>query len=168
MKNLKELGIIAFMMLSSIACKNSSQSRQIDNELKSYDLIEETNDWSSDSKALKLVMNNGKIGFLYGNGEELFPCIFDSIVDVENYEYKTVNGKYVQTKKGYFTPFAKVKKDGKWGIISIDGNVIIPNIYDEIYNFDFKKTNRMEGPYINFFDYGGKTAAVKRSEEHTV
>lgn len=167
MKKTKEFGLIAFLFLICIACKNSSQSKDIDKGTKSYDSIEETNDWYRDadnnSKSLKLVRTNGKIGFLYENGEELFPCVFDSIVDVENYEYKTVKGKYVLTKKGYFSRCAKVKKDGKWGLISIDGKVVIPYIYDEIYDFDYKKANRMEGPYIDFLDSDGKTAVVKKN-----
>jgi len=163
---MKKIGLFTFIILTIIACKNSSQSEETQSQTKSYDSIEETNEWYRDaddnSKTLKLVRANGKIGFIYENGEELFPCIFDSIVDVENYAYGNVNGKYVRTNKGYFSRCAKVKKDGKWGLISIDGKVVISFNYDDIYTFDYKKTSRMEGPYIEYLDYHGKTAIVKK------
>jgi hypothetical protein len=174
-----KIGLFAFIILTIIACKNSSQSKESNNEkisfdsskeiyeTKNYDSIEETNDWYKDAgdnyKNLRLVKTNGKIGFIYETGEELFPCIFDSIVDVKNNAYGNINGKYVPTKKGYFSRCAKVKKDGSWGLISIAGKVVIPCIYDEIYEFDYKKTSRMEGPYIEFLDHGGETAVVKKN-----
>lgn len=178
MKNIIEFGLTVLIIFISISCKDSSQLKNSENETKSFnsvietnditsfDSIEETNDWYEDAdgkyKSLRLVRANGKIGFLYENGEELFPCIFDSIVDVENYTYGNINGKYVKTKKGYFSHYAKVKKEGKWGLINIDGKIVISFIYDEIYAFDYKKTSRMEGPYIEFWDYDGKAAIVKK------
>lgn len=166
MRDIKKIGLFVLLILINLACKNSFQSKEIQSQTKSYDSIEETNDWYRDSddnfKTLKLVKVSGKIGFIYANGVELFPCIFDSVVDVENYAYGNVNGKYVRTNKGYFSRYAKVKKDGKWGLISIDGKVGISTIYDEIYAFDYKKTSRMEGPYIEFLDYDAKTAIVKK------
>lgn len=187
MRNIKEFGLITLIILSIIACKNSSQLKKSDdetnnygstketNEIKNYDSIEETNDWYRDavdnSKQLKLAKVNGKIGFLYENEEELFPCIFDSVVDVKYSQYGTVNGKYVPVKKAYFTNsyndnhYAKVEKNGKWGLITIDGKVAIPYIYNEIFDFDYTKTSRMEGPYIDFWDYSGKMAVVKKGEK---
>jgi len=167
MRNIKKIGLFTLLILINISCKDSSKSKESQSQTKSYDSIEETNDWYRDaddnSKTLKLVRVNGKIGFIYENGEELFPCIFDSIVDVENYAYRNVNGKSVRTNKGYFSRCAKVKKDGKWGLINIDGKVVISFLYDEIYAFDYKKTSRMEGPYIEFLDYDGNTAVVKKN-----
>ncbi|QKG80816.1 WG repeat-containing protein [Tenuifilum thalassicum] len=166
MEDIKKIGLLTLIILINIGCRNSSQSKVAQSQTKDYDSMEETNDWYEDtdgnSKTLKLVRANGKIGFLYENGEELFPCIFDSVVDAENYAYGNVNGKCVPTNKVYFSPYAKVKKDGKWGLISSEGKVIISFNYDDIYTFDYKKTSRMEGPYIEYFDYNGETAIVKR------
>jgi hypothetical protein len=166
MRTIKKIGLFTLIILINIGCRNSSQSKVAQIQTKGYDSTEETNDWYIDadgnSKTLKLVRANGKIGFIYENGEELFPCIFDSVVDAENYAYGNVNGKYVRTNKGYFSRCAKVKKDGKWGLINIEGKVIISFNYDDIYAFDYKKTSRMEGPYIEYLDYDGKTAIVKR------
>lgn len=176
MKLIKILGSITLVMLIGTACNNSASSKKSDDETTTYNSIEETNDWywceeDNDIKPLKLVRVNDKIGFLYENGEELFPCIFDSIVDVQNYQYEMVNGKYTPTKKGYFTYayrdnskcYAKVKQDGKWGLITMDGKISIPCIYDDIYEFDYTKTSRMEGPYIDFWDYKHEIAVVKKN-----
>lgn len=168
MRNLKLTGLFACIILVNISCKNSAQSKDTLTQKINYDSIEETNDGYEDSDGnykileLKLVRSNGKIGFLHKNGEVLFPCLFDSVVDVENDGYGMINGKMVQTNKGYFSRCAKVKKDGKWGLVSIDGKVVVSTIYDDIYAFDYKK-KRMEGPYIEFLDYDGKTAIVKKN-----
>lgn len=146
----------------------------IQNDKKKYDTIIALSDGISDAnynfKKLELVKINEKIGFIYENGEELYPCTFDSVVDVKNNYYRTVNGNKIITK-GYFTGsydkkhYAKVEKDGKWGLITIDGKIAIPCIYDEIFDFDYTKTSRMEGPYIDFIDYNGKVAIVKKNEK---
>jgi hypothetical protein len=73
-------------MLIGIACRNSSQRKSDNQTITTYDSVEDTNDWyndGDDSKRLKLINANGKTVFLYENGEELFPCIFDSIVNVK-------------------------------------------------------------------------------------
>jgi hypothetical protein len=185
-------------MVIGIACGNSASSRKSENETTANDSIgatvahevtphfccqatvndsiEEINDWywygeDKESKPLKLVRANGKIGFLKDDGEELFPCIFDSVVDVQNYGYKMVNGEYTLTKKGYFTYayrdnsncYAKVKQNNKWGLITMDGKLAIPFVYDDIYEFDYTKTARMEGPYIEFWSY--ETAIVKKNDK---
>lgn len=169
MKQVKTFGSITLAMIIGVACSNSASHKKIDNQTitTTYDSIEETVDWywykdSDDSKPLKLVRANGKIGFLYENGEELFPCTFDSVVDVKSDDgYQTINGKYIQTKVGHFTYsyrdnsncYAKVKQNGKWGLITMDGKIAIPCIYDDIYEFDYRKANAMEGPYIDFWSY---------------
>ena len=153
-------------MLIGIACNNSASPKKSENEATTYDSVEETSDWywcenDNDVKPLKLVKTNGKIGFLCENREELFSCIFDSVVDVKNDGYEMVNGKYALTRKGYFTYayrdnsncYAKVKQNGKWGLITMNGKIAIPCIYDDIYEFDYTKTSRMEGPYIDFWSY---------------
>lgn len=194
MRDIKVIGLIALIILSIKACKDSSltnsnisiqKSDELNHndsikeiiETRKYDSIEETNDWYKDDddnfKKLKLIKVNGKIGFLNEDGEELFPCIFDSVIDVKNYEYKTVNDKYIPVKKAYFThsnnqnQYAKVKMDGKWGLITINGIVEIPCIYDEIFDFDHTKTIYIEGegPLIDFWDYSGKMAVVKKGEK---
>ncbi len=195
----KEITLLAFLILSIISCKDSPQSKKIKNETKSqqvakenneaikhkpaqaieevknYETIEETNDWYSDGddgyKRLKLARVNGKIGFLKANEEELFPCVFDSVVDVNNSDYRGLNDTTVPINKGYFTRsyddnrYAKVKKDGKWGLITIDGKLAITFMYDDIYDFDYTKTSRMEGPYVDFWDYSGKVAVVKKGDK---
>lgn len=173
MKNTTIFGLIAFLMLIGISCKNSTQPKESNNGITSYDSIEETNDWYRDaddnSLQLKSVRANGKMGFLYGDGEELFPCIFDSVVDVNNSGIMFVDGKKIILENSYFTynyensRYAKVLKDGKWGLVTMDGKIAIPCVYDEIYDFDYTKTSRMEGPYIDFWDSEGKTAVVKKN-----
>jgi hypothetical protein len=172
MKNVKVLGLITFLMLISISCKNfSTQSKESDNEITSYDSIEETNHWYEEKdgswQRLKLVRTGAKIGFIYGNEEELFPCIFDSIVDVKS--SSMLDGQWINS---YFTHsydnnrYAKVKQDGKWGLITMEGKVAIPCIYDEIYDFVYSEQFRFDGsPLIDFWDYEGKTAVVKKNEK---
>lgn len=134
----------------TIACKHSAKPNDPDKNTTSYDSIEKTNDWygnTDDSyKRLNLVRANGKIGFLYENGEELFPCIFDSVVDVKNSDYEIIKDEYVPTRTGYFTHsyndnrYSKVKQNGKWGTIDTDGNEKLPFIYDYISNFRTEST----------------------------
>ena len=169
-RTIRTFELITLAMLIGTACNNSASSKKSDDKtITTYDSIEETTDWywcedDNNAKPLKLVRANDKIGFLHENGEELFPCIFDSIVDVQNYRYEMVNGKYTPTEKGYFTNnyrdnskyYAKAKQDGKWGLIIMSGEIAIPCIYDDIYEFDYRKTNKMEGPYIDFWSYSQK------------
>jgi hypothetical protein len=169
MKNVRTLGLITLTMLFGVACNNSVKSQKTDNQTITYDSIEDTNDWYRDadgnSKQLKLVRVNGKIGFLYENGEELFPCIFDSVVNVKG--STILNNKWIHA---YFTysydnnRYAKVKQDGKWGLITIDGKSVIPYVYDKIYDFEYSESSRFDGsPLIDFWDYEGKTAVVKKN-----
>ncbi|MDR0561008.1 MAG: WG repeat-containing protein [Prevotellaceae bacterium] len=180
MRRVKIFGLIAFAMLSCIACNNSAKSKKLNSKTAVYDSIEEsketailseiydsieiTNDWyaiGNDSKQLKLAIKNGKKGFIYENGEELFPCVFDSIVNVQGGNPNNENNSYF-TYSYDNNHYAKVKKDGKWGIVTIDGKVVVSYMYDDIYDFDYTQTSRMEGPYIDFLDYEGKTAMVKK------
>jgi len=173
MNNFKNIGLTILLVLNLFACQSSKELKESHEEIKNNDSITETNDWyqfgdNEKSKKIKILRANGKIGFLYENGEELFPCIFDSVVDVNNSSITKING-FEQRLNGYFTyssdnnRYAKVKINGKWGIISIDGSIVIPYIYDEIYDFDYSITPKMEGPYIDFFDYKGKIAIVKKN-----
>jgi len=164
--------ILSLKVLIVILFINCSKSKKIIDK-KFYNVILETEDFyvdkNGDIKSIKLAKSNGKIGFLKENGEELFPCIFDSVVIVNN--YNTLNSENISTRRMFFTvsrdnnQYAKVKKDGKWGLISIEGKIIIPCIYDEIYEFDYSKTERMEPPYIDYLDWGTKIAIVKKNRK---
>ena len=168
MKNIKTFGLITLTILIGVACNNSVKSQKSDEQTTTYDSIEETNDGYKEDgnwQRLKLVRTNGKIGFIYENEKELFPCIFDSIVNVKC--SRMDNDKWIHA---YFTTsfdkncYAKVKKDGKWGLITINGEIAIPCIYDEIYNFEYSESFRFDGsPRIDFWDYEGKTAVVKKN-----
>ena len=169
MKLVKTFGLIVFAMLIGIACNNSTQSKKSDNQTTAYDSIEVTNHWyyqeDGSWQQLKLVRANGKIGFLDRNGKELFPCIFDSIVDVKGSGMP--DGKWAHA---YFTSsydgnrYAKVKKDGKWGLITINGEIAISCIYDDIYEFKYSERFRFDGSsLIDFWDDEGKTAVVKKN-----
>ena len=59
---------------------------------------------------------NGKIGFIDKNGNEVVPCKYD-------YAYSFSEG------------LALVRLDGKWGFIDKSGNVVVPCKYDDAWNF---------------------------------
>ncbi|MCL2027983.1 MAG: WG repeat-containing protein [Bacteroidales bacterium] len=171
MKLTKIFGLTMLVMLIGIACNNSPQSQvaELGDQTTTYDVIEETNDGYRDAygnyQPLKLVRTNRKIGFICAKGEVLFPCTFDSVVNVKM--SRVLDGKWIHA---YFTMsydekrYAKVKQDGKWGLVTIDGKTAIPCIYDEIYDFEYSEQFRFDGsPLIDFWDYEGKTAVVKKN-----
>lgn len=72
----------------------------------------------SDDKTLFSVKNREKgYGVINCNGDIVIPFGEYSIID------------------GYTNGYARVKKDGKWGIIDTTGRVVLSLEYDEIWNF---------------------------------
>jgi hypothetical protein len=131
------------IVLYSCNSGNKNQKKEVQKEDSvsvSYSLLE-----------MRLVRKAGKIGFVDSAGKEIIPCVYDSIVNCD-YDNDQAGGvSYFSGSPGYC--IAKVQKDGKWGIINSKGNVIIPCTYDGIRDFNFHKTGRVEGPYIDFFSW---------------
>lgn len=130
MKLTKIFGLIVLAMLICIACKNSAKSEKSENKTTTYDSIEEISGHYYEKGVgdypLKLVRANSKIGFIC-EIKEIFPCIFDSVVEAKSdnrgvYFVDSYNGNY----------YAKVKQNGKWGLIDKDNNIVINFEYDGI------------------------------------
>ncbi len=100
----------------------------------------------------------------YPDGLKLF---FDGLMKVEDYEtglsgYIDIDGNYVVEPKyesagQYTNGYAKVKKNGVWGIINRKGNEVIPCQYAEVGNvseeglveIDVVKDNETSNPFEN-------------------
>lgn len=102
------------------------------------------------------VIRDGRYGILDGSGREVVPCQYDelgallqgrvmvrlgnrygivdslgnTILPVE-YEGKTLSG----TKYTYYDNRALVEKDGKVGFVDLDGNLVIPLLFQQAYQF---------------------------------
>lgn len=96
---------------------------------------------------LSIVEKNGKFGFINADGKEIIPCIYAEAEDFMNgyacvREGKTWNlintaGEIIHTdiQKGSYAVYEGVlclKKGNKFGVVDLDGNEIIPFIYDEM------------------------------------
>jgi len=67
-------------------------------------------------KALKIIQNKGKYGFVDTQGNEVIPCIYENAWDF---------------KEG----FAMVEKERKYGFIDKTGEEIVPCIYENAWDF---------------------------------
>ena len=96
------------------------------------------------------IVYNKQYGLIDVEGNEILPCNYDTIF--------TVNPEIKLTKK-----------NGKYGIIKYDGDIIVDNIYDEYDDFNKRKYIKYLEPYPNreyivlgkqskygVFDYNGK------------
>ena len=88
-----------------------------------------------------IVYHHGYVGlYSYGNNrpnyeKEFFPCTYDAIIDCDNNIFI-------------------VSKNGKWGVIDIEGNVIQPCIYNRIWESQQKglyKVASFTGDYTHDF-----------------
>lgn len=79
------------------------------------------------------VMRNGKWGYEDSKGKEVIPCEFEPIVRVSYGEWR--NDNYFDTY-GNNRPnavrdnYVVVKKNGKYGVLDLNGNVVIPFEYE--------------------------------------
>jgi hypothetical protein len=84
------------------------------------------------------VENNGKIGFINESGRELVPIKYDEIV-----------GFGSLTKK-FSDDLVIVKNNGKVGLIDFeDGQLVIPVLYNEIFNFQALSDNSYKIAKVN-------------------
>jgi|GEM_PF-431248 len=103
-----------------------------------------------------VVRSDGKYGFVDARGEEVIPFVFGSVnffsehralVSIDGYYYgfigiigESITPK-IYTPDGFGYPtqmrfgFARVRLDGKVGVMDRAGNVVIPFIYDDISPF---------------------------------
>ena len=79
--------------------------------------------------SLIAVVKDGKSGFIDKRGKEVIPCKYDAHFAEDSDEGWVVG----------CSPFTEdisiVKLNGKYGAINRQGNVIIPNVYDELHDF---------------------------------
>ncbi|UTO05091.1 WG repeat-containing protein [Moraxella sp. FZLJ2107] len=80
------------------------------------------------SEGLIAVMQDEKVGYIDLSGRTVIPLMYDSTQDPEN-KYSE-QWAYPANKHGIV-----VKKDGKFGVISRDNQVLIPFEYDHLTNF---------------------------------
>jgi len=75
-------------------------------------------DLVNDSLMLAAIALKGKVGFINNKGRNVIPCMYEP--DFNNqYNYR------------FFSSFANVKLNGKWGVIDINNNIVTPFLYDE-------------------------------------
>lgn len=110
-------------------------------------------DWifpfGKDESSTSSAKRNGKWGIIDRKGNDIIPCIYDDeVVFNKDGAVVSLNGKIGKIDNGgktvipcqytYFKPFVrstkliKVMEDGKWGVIDVSGNVMIPMLYDDI------------------------------------
>lgn len=66
---------------------------------------------------------NGKCGLFNAIGREIIPCIYDDVqIIISRYDYESEHKEY----------YIKVKKDYKWGVFDLKGDMLIDFKYDEI------------------------------------
>lgn len=85
------------------------------------DMKEMTEDFT-----LFLVKRDGKYGVINGEGMTVIPLVFDEI-GVKEEKYSDLNCKYVLEHK-----YIPVKYEGKWGLYSTSGKVLISPQYEDI------------------------------------
>lgn len=98
---------------------------------------------------IAVINMKSKYGAININGEIIAECKYDRVDPFcEGMASVSINsscgfinekGKLIATNfdgsRNYSEGFAAVRKDGKWGYIDIEGNVVIPFIYEEAYDF---------------------------------
>ena len=101
-----------------------------------------------------IVQKNNKYGWVNKFGVEIVPCIYDSpskyryssdfklhtrnkdyisFIDFSGNETR-INGDY-EDYSGFTNGYARVKKNGKWGLIDCNGVEVVPCRYDYIESF---------------------------------
>jgi hypothetical protein len=85
------------------------------------------------------VMRNGKMIYVTPDGEQAFEG---------EYEFATI----------FSGGYARVKKDGKWGVIDLTGNTVIPCIYAELMvsvnDYGIWHDEKIYTPFFHFDEYG--------------
>ena len=104
------------------------------------------------SNGLAIVKKNGKYGLIDKTGKVVVPVKFTDIDHISDelakvrysYYYGLINittGAYVIPPEydslsfSYYDRLIKAEKNKKYGYIDINGNVVVPTIYDDIYSF---------------------------------
>ena len=93
------------------------------------------------SDDLILVERDGKCGYFDTTGKAVTPVEFDSTAYHGSWNGSSAPGSWqLETYKFYMYPgmegkYACVKKDGKYGLMSRSGKLVVPAIYDEVGYF---------------------------------
>lgn len=137
-----------------------------------YDKLIEKYEFVGNYKHGTIVVKNIKYGLLDYNGDELLPCKYDSIYNLENNariiksggKFGIINeqASFIAECKydSVLSPspkYAPVMLNKKWGFQDSDGNNIISFKYDDIHNYnDSVFVAKYNGKY-GIADYNDKT-----------
>lgn len=129
-----------------------------------YEYIDDLSNEDGMSKGYLIVYDGEKYGSVNYLGEQVVPCIYDELVayvykfefddyfDYDarasevmrrmlpdgRYEYVNVDGKKLPNDEdfgSFFLGFATAKQNGKYGLMNMDGDILVPCIYDEDFLF---------------------------------
>lgn len=117
-----------------------------------YKRYESIDYWDEDDYNLAKVVQNGKIGFIDKDFDEVIECQFDEargfcdeLARVEKNDKCGYINQYGETVipfeyddygyEGFYKGIAKVSKNGKYGFIDKNNNIIVPLKYTEISRF---------------------------------
>ena len=119
-----------------------------------------------------IVENNGKEGLISSSGEELLPCIYDSVAEFDTrHIIITKDGKdgvcdilgneivpciYDEIDTSMLEQLLTIKENERFGIIDINGNTIIPPIYDEEIYFEDSIATVKSNNKCGYIDTEGK------------
>lgn len=87
------------------------------------------------ANGLAPVVKNNKVGFVDYNGNLVIPFEYDADYSSSYYDYNFKNLCRKELGLGYGFKYGKisfVKKNNKWGIIDLTGNLICPYKYDSV------------------------------------
>ena len=82
---------------------------------------------------LAKVSKSGKYGFIDKSGKAVIPLIYDDVLDYDDV-VDEIHEKDDNDRAYFEEGLLKVRKDDKCGLIDRSGKVVIPIIYDDIYN----------------------------------
>lgn len=109
------------IFIRNIVDKSNKKKEQIDGVLK---VLEEYDYVGMSGQGRVAVLKQGKYGYLNREGNEVISCRYDDVG-----AFKQVGNKIV----------AKVNQNQQCGLIDIEGNEILPMMYDVIYEYDEKE-----------------------------
>jgi len=100
---------------------------------------------------LAAVVKNNKVGFINDSGRVVVPFEYDAVYDLEG------NSRSLGSVWGAFGNLIFIQKNGKWGVLDLKGDEIVPCVYDMWSGFNIWGTvDMLKKGRTYYFDRFGK------------